>query len=543
LLILICAMVFNDFKPLHFAKQTRSEQRLFFAWVLSHRSHLAFCRAIATCLTAGWVGVALPLPPAQAENTPYCQQTTAAIAQKEKLRVDAVKGNADAQKKYKALLVQQGDRLRTCRTQTWPQNQAIWIRLYACDAKPGVLEAVLDRIVDRGYNQVYVEAFYSGRALLPANQNVTPWMSTLAGSGADNVDLLAQAIQKGRARGLKVYAWMFGMNFGANYVRRFDRQQTLAKNGLGQTSLTAKVMPGLSTDLGQLNPDEVFVDPYSPQARQDYSTLIAAIAQRKPDGILFDYIRYPRGSGSASVASKVQDLWVYGDASQQTLLQRAQNASGMELLRRFLQSGFLKADDLKETNSVKGLATSKLSEQRPVWQGIDTGRIPSNLPTAKQATLFQSELWRLAVAHAGQGVIDFVNEAVGNVQTQGIATGLVFFPDGNLTIGQGYDSRLQLWDRFPATTEWHPMAYGVCGNTSCIMQQIERVLSRAPAGVQVKPVLAGVWQKSVGNRPPLEAQMQVLYRLAPQLTSVSHFAYSWQEPGSDRDRKACIVRP
>ena len=536
MLILIGAMVF-------FATQSSSEQQLSFALMFGHRSRLVFCRALITCITAGLVGAVLPLQSAQAENTPYCQQTAAAIAQKERLRVEVVKGNADAQKKYKALLVQQGDRLRTCRSQTWPQNQAIWIRLYACDAKPGGLEAVLDRIVDRGYNQVYVEAFYTGRALLPVNQNATPWLSTLAGSGADNVDLLAQAIQKGRARGLKVYAWMFGLNFGANYMRRFDRQQTLAKNGLGQTSLTAHVMPGLSTELGKLNPDEVFVDPYSPQARQDYSTLIAAIAQRKPDGILFDYIRYPRGTGSASVASKVQDLWVYGDASQQTLLQRAQNASGVELLRRFLQNGFLKANDLKETNSVKDLTTSKLAEQRPGWQGIDTARIPANLPTAKQATLFQAELWRLAVAHAGQGVIDFVNEATGNVQNRGMATGVVFFPDGNLTVGQGYDSRLQLWDRFPASAEWHPMAYAVCGNTSCIMQQIQRVLSRAPAGVQVKPVLAGVWQKSVGNRPPLEAQMQVLYRMAPQLKSVSHFAYSWQEPGSDRDRKACAVRP
>jgi hypothetical protein len=502
-----------------------------------------FRSVIGACLTAGLIGVSIPLQPALAENTPYCQQTSAAIAQKEKLRQEAIKGNGDAKKKYKAILKQQGDRLRNCRARTWPKNQAIWIRLYACDAKPGALEAVLDRIVDRGYNQVYVEAFYTGRALLPANQNPTPWLSTLAGSGADNVDLLAQAIQKGRERGLKVYAWMFGMNFGANYVRRFDRQQALAKNGLGQTSLTAKVLPGLSTDLGQLNPDEVFIDPYSPQVRQDYSLLIGAIAQRKPDGILFDYIRYPRGSGGASVASKVQDLWIYGDASQQTLLQRAQNASGLELLRRFLQYGFLKADDLKETNSVKNLKLSQASEQRPAWQGIDTSRIPTNLPTAQQASLFQAELWRLTVAHAGQGVIDFVSEAVGAVQNRGIPSGVVFFPDGNLTIGQGYDSRLQLWDRFPTTAEWHPMAYGVCGNTSCIMQQIQRVISRAPAGVQVKPVLAGVWQKSVGNRPPLEAQMQVLYRLAPHITSVSHFAYSWQEPGSDRDRKACTFRP
>jgi hypothetical protein len=36
--------------------------------------------------------------------------------------------------------------------------------------------------------------------------------------------------------------------------------------------------------------------------------------------------------------------------------------------------------------------------------------------------------------------------------------------------------------------------------------------------------------------------MSVLRDLAPNITSVSHFAYSWQEPGSDRDRKACTIR-
>lgn len=479
----------------------------------------------------------LIIQPAQAESTPYCQQTAAAIAQKEKLRQDAIKGNQDAQKRYRSFLAQHGDRLRKCRSQTWPQNQAIWIRLYPCDTKPGVLESVLDRIVDRGYNQVYVEVFYNGKVLLPANQNPTPWFPALAGSNADNVDLLAQTIQKGRERGLRVYAWLFGMNFGANYVRRFDRQQAIARNGLGQTSLTANTVAGLSTDMGYGNPDEAFIDPYSVQARQDYLGLISAIAQRKPDGMLFDYIRYPRGYGGASVASKVQDLWVYGEASQQTLLQRAMNFRGMTLLQRFLTQGYIKANDLQEANNLYP------TERMPLWQGIASDRVSSSLPLNKQATMLQAELWRLSVAHAAQGVIDFVNTALESVRIQGIpTTGVVFFPDGNSTVGQGYDSRLQLWDRFPTHAEWHPMAYGICGNTSCIMQQIQRVLDRAPAGTQVKPVLAGIWQRSIGNRPPLEAQMQVLYRLAPQLRSVSHFAYSWQEPGSDRDRKACSVR-
>lgn len=488
-------------------------------------------------MAAGVVAPFFAIKPVQSEAfTPYCQQTPAAIAQKDTIRQAAIKGDKDAQKKYKALLSQHAERLRQCRNQAWPQNQAIWIRLYSCDVKPGVLESVLDRIVDRGYNQVYIEAFYNGRVLLPANQNPTPWYSVLVGSGADNEDLLAQAIQKGRERGLKVHAWLFGMNFGASYVRRFDRQQAIARNGLGQTSLTANVLAGLSTDLGQLNPEEAFIDPYHPQVRQDYETLIAAIAQRKPDGILIDYIRYPRGYGAASVASKVQDLWIYGSASQSMLLQRAMNSSSAALLQRFLSQGYLRADDLQD--AVKQFP----KEKSGVWQGLNPMTFSRSTPTAQQAIKLQAELWRLTVAHAAQGVIEFVSQAVSTVRNRNIPVGLVFFPEGNATIGQGYDSRLQHWDRFPSSAEWHPMSYGLCGNTSCIMQQIQRVLERAPIGTEVKPVLAGIWQQPLGNRPPLEAQMQTLRALAPQIKTVSHFAYSWQEPGSDRERKACTLR-
>ncbi|MDX2243605.1 MAG: hypothetical protein NW224_23240 [Leptolyngbyaceae cyanobacterium bins.302] len=492
---------------------------------------------VLTAIAAGSLAPVLMVEPGQAQAfTPYCQQVSAAIEQKEKLRQESIKGNKDSQRKYKALLAQHAERLRKCRSQTWPQNQGIWIRLYACDVKPGVLESVLDRIVDRGYNQVYVETFYNGRVLLPANQNPTPWYSVLTGSGSDNEDLLAQAIQKGRERGLKVYAWAFGMNFGASYVRRFDRQAAIARNGLGQTSLNASVVGGLSTDLGQLNPEEAFVDPYNPQVRQDYETLIGAIAQRKPDGILIDYIRYPRGYGGASVASKVQDLWIYGESSQQTLMQRAMTPKSASLLQRFLSQGSLRLDDLKQ------IVKQAPQENQAFWQGIEPIALPKSAPTAQQVAKLQSNLWRLSVAHAAQGVVEFVNHATATVRSRNLTPGLVFFPEANATIGQGYDSRLQLWDRFPSSAEWHPMAYGICGNTSCIMQQIQRVLSRAPAGTEVKPVLAGIWQQSIGNRPSLENQMQVLRSLAPQVKTVSHFAYSWQEPGSDRERKSCSMR-
>ena len=470
----------------------------------------------------------------QAQTAPYCQQSPAAIDQKETLRQAAATGSQTAQWRYASLIKQHGERLRACRNHAWPQNQAIWLRLYPCDIKSGALEAVLDRIVNRGYTQVNVEAFYNGKVLLPAIDNPTPWTSALAGSRAEQTDLLADIIRKGHYRGLKVYAWLFGMNFGASYVRRPDKQQTIARNGLGQTSLTASTIAGLSTELGVGNPDEAFVDPYSLQARQDYLQMVQAIVKHRPDGVLFDYVRYPRGTGTASVADKIQDLWVYGDASQQTLLQRASNYRGMELIRRFLGQGFITGDDLKDLNLLYP------KEREPLWQGLNRTPLTAALPIDRRVSLLQSDLWQLSVAHATQGVLDFVNAAVAPVQRQGIPAGVVFFSDGNLSVGQnGFDSRLQPWDRFPSSLEWHPMAYATCGNPACIMAQIRRVLKAAAPGTQVKPVLAGIWQQSVSNRPPLEVQMQALQRTAPKLRAISHFAYSWQEPGSDRDRKYC----
>ena len=104
----------------------------------------------------------------------------------------------------------------------------------------------------------------------------------------------------------------------------------------------------------------------------------------------------------------------------------------------------------------------------------------------------------------------------------------------------GYDSRLQPWDRFPSDMEWHPMVYANCGKTSCIMEEIDRVVSMAPQQTQIMPVLAGDWGQPVQNRPSLEAQMDDIYRRhGDRIDSVSHFAYSWQEPDSDRNRKFC----
>ena len=490
------------------------------------RSQLVPHHLLAVILTGSLVSFNFLNYPVKAQMSAYCQLSAVAAQEKETLRQS---DNKDAQDRYKALLNQHAEQLRQCRSRTWPQTQAIWLRLYPCDIQPGALDKIMDRIINRGYNQVYIEVFSDGQVLLPAGANPTVWPAVVRVPGSERTDLLAQAIQKGHERGLKVYAWMFMMNFGYSYGQRPDRQSVLARNGKGETSLNV-------VD----NASQVFIDPYNLQAKRDYYQLVNEVIRRRPDGVLFDYVRYPRGTGSASVATKMQDLWIFSDAAQQALYKRALNNKGLELIKRYLSKGHVSVGDVA--------AADKLypQEGEPLWQGRTPPPASSPtepLPTAAQRQpRLQWELWQLSVAHALQGILDFVAVAAWPVQRQGMRAGVVFFPDGNQTVGQGYDSRLQPWDRFPTTLEWHPMSYAACGNASCITALVQRVFKYAPPGTQIMPTIAGVWGQPISNRPSLEAQMQAIRQVAPQVQAVSHFAFSWQEPQLDNERKACRVR-
>jgi uncharacterized lipoprotein YddW (UPF0748 family) len=103
---------------------------------------------------------------------------------------------------------------------------------------------------------------------------------------------------------------MFTLNFGYSYGQRPDRQQVLALNGRGKTPSPTQnqARPAI--------PMKCFIDPYHPQAKADYGQMLQAVLQRQPDGVLFDYVRYPRGVGGYSVADEVDDLWIYGQASR-----------------------------------------------------------------------------------------------------------------------------------------------------------------------------------------------------------------------------------
>jgi len=454
----------------------------------------------------------------------YCHFSSQDSTEKEQLRQSTIKGSKNAQIEYNEILVRHARLLSECRSQSWLHNQAIWLRLYPCDSLEGRIDEILDRLVNKGYNQIYLGVFYNGLVLLPKNDNSTTWPSILDSPNKENKDLLAEIIKKAHLRGVKVYAWMFSLNYGYLYGQRNDRQMAIARNGKGENSLAF---------LAQQS--QLFIDPYNEQARQDYSELLRLILQRRPDGVLFDYIRYPRGEGNQSAVGDVKDLWIYSEASLSVLLNRARNNKGHFLIERFLNQGYIVPNDLLEADQLYR------QEASPLWQGRTPADKEMSEPLNERYERIKEEIWYLTVAHAAQGILDFLNFANEQVKRQGIAVGSVFFPDGNQPVGQrGFDSRLQPWDRFPETIEWHAMSYALCDQPECILRQVQKVLSAAtPNQTKVVPALAGFWGKNSENRPSLETQMSALHSNFPQLNSISHFSFSWQEPEFDSQRKFC----
>jgi hypothetical protein len=478
-------------------------------------SNCTYIRSLSICLSLAIFSSNLLAGTTLAIND-NCQLSDAEIATRENLRQTSPTA-------YNNLVQKYAEQLRFCRSRHWLQEQAIWLRLYSCDTRPGSIEKILDRIVAKGYNTVYVEVFADGQVLLPPRDNPTVWDTVIKNSAADNVDLLAQTIEQGHKRGLKVYAWLFSLNFGYAYSLKPYRQEVLARNGKGQDS-TSYVDDRSQT----------FVDPYNNQARQDYLILLEAILKRRPDGVLFDYIRYPRGTGTNSVADDVKDLWIFSAASRQALINRGLNNKGKFLIDRYLTRGKISPSDIIEADRLYP------QEAAPLWQGRIPVEEEMKQSIKSRYDRLKLELWFLAVAHAAQGVIDYISYFSSLVERQGMTAGAVFFPDGNRLVGDhGFDSRLQAWDSFPASLEWHPMSYANCNDTNCVIEQIKRVLEKAKDQTRVIPALAGLWGQTYSNRPSLEAQMEAIRVAFPKIDSISHFAFSWQEPEFDRERRFC----
>jgi len=450
----------------------------------------------------------------EAQAVPSCQINAKQVILKSTLLKSASAGDASALEQYNQLVKTHAAELARCRQSSWPKTQGIWLRVYPCDLKSGQLEQVLDNISNFGYNRIYLNTFYDGRVLLPKNNNPTLWPSVV-GDEEKNADMLAKVIQLARQRGIKVYAWVFAMNFGPGYANRADRKAAIARNGYGETNLQD---PSGLPDVVKVA--HIFVDPFSTQARMDLRILINAVAQRKPDGIVFDYIRYPHRT--ESIVSNVRDLMIYGLSSGKTLLSRGLTGQGRELIYQYLKDGKI---------------TKKVALRSQLWRFPN--QQTASKASAKKGQNINQALWQLSLAHARTGVIEFLESVSEPARRQNIPTGAVFFPKANRTFGEGVDARLQPWNEFTNVTEWAPMSYSTCGSANCILEEISLVLQQQTGNQVICPVLAGYWGRDVGSRVSLETQMLAVRGKFPQIDCVSHFAYSWLDLAADRQRRDC----
>jgi hypothetical protein len=505
-------------------------------------------KVFTIALAANLLGIGFTTHQAFAQVGEYCQFESAAIANKESLRLATFQDskNLGALKEYQTITKQHSQALNTCRQKSWLKTQGIWLRLYPCDLQSGKLDEVMDRIVNKGYNQVFIEVISEGKILLPKSENLTAWESLVDSDQYKNADLLKLAIAKGRERGLKVHAWMFTMNVGTAYAQGLDRngfpkltvarQNAIARNGNGDNTISIVENLGKNSAGEVSTTNQLFIDPYNYQAQSDLYLAVNEVVKRKPDGVVFDYVRYKRGAGAASVVSNVRYLWIYGVASLQALRNRAENFQGRELINRFLRQGYVTPTDLK---AIKKLYPQ---ETEPLWQGLQPFN-QDNQANQKDVAIayWQSELWRLAVGHAFIGVTYYLDTVAKPVFREGISASIAFFSDGNQPVGDGFDSRMQPWHLFTSAYGWQPMAYAVCGKPDCIVAQVRRVAQYAPSGTNISPILVGQWNEPYANRPSLEVQMQAIHAAVPTINSISHFAFGWQsqEVAFSRSRQMC----
>jgi hypothetical protein len=130
-----------------------------------------FLSAVTAVLTSSFISQLvwpfIETQPAFAATSAYCQLSKEQVNQKEDLRRAALSGKRESQQAYFAVLSKHAREIAECRQKTWPGTQAVWLRLYPCDVRPGEIDRVLDKVVNKGYNQVYIETFYDGQVLLP----------------------------------------------------------------------------------------------------------------------------------------------------------------------------------------------------------------------------------------------------------------------------------------------------------------------------------------------------------------------------------------
>ncbi|MDR1610467.1 MAG: family 10 glycosylhydrolase, partial [Candidatus Symbiothrix sp.] len=158
----------------------------------------------------------------------------------------------------------------------WPKNPVR--SLSDIEQQKADLDRMLDKFEEIGINVIFFQTRLRGNVIYPSE--IEP-VSQYFNSKYPDYDPLAYAIEACRQRKMECHAWMVVYPVGSSTRRRYavpvpKRYQGMARSYNGS----------------------LYLDPGNPQATDYLLCLIREIVSKYDvDGIHFDYVRYPNGSG------------------------------------------------------------------------------------------------------------------------------------------------------------------------------------------------------------------------------------------------------
>ncbi|MFP5501946.1 MAG: hypothetical protein ACLGIN_05615 [Candidatus Sericytochromatia bacterium] len=154
------------------------------------------------------------------------------------------------------------------------KRKGMWVRPYATDVTRLHMLEVFDKAQAMGVNEIYLETFFHGKVLYH-RPGETAFPRTHA-----QVDVAAAYAAEARRRGMKLYAWVHTLKWGADYAKAHPDH--LVQDGWGK--------PATSTE----GASAFIVSPSVEAVRRQLYTLAEEIAETGHyDGLILDYIRYP----------------------------------------------------------------------------------------------------------------------------------------------------------------------------------------------------------------------------------------------------------
>lgn len=370
-------------------------------------------------------------------------------------------------------------------------RKGMWVRPHGRDRSALDVLEVFDRMQVLGITDVFVETFRGGRLAFPGHPDFPHGFSS---------DILDLYVREGHRRNIRVHAWLHTLDFGPEWAK--THPDTLVMDGFGN--------PSWNVEKGSHR-----VAPSLPEVREALARIVDGAVNHGVDGIVLDYLRYPRRMKGDDIDPTPDPRQFFGYAPRQRLaLESRRPELAAEGFRHFLSTGRV---------SREGERSALLNR------------------------------WKTALSEDIEGLIDHLRARVGRRALLGAA----YFPDYYF---HPHDARLQesrRWlDRFdllaPMCYSYHldqaPGPYGdytIERALTIVQESLDGLaLPRSPI---LMPVLApdppGTPAEAPRHHRSLREQTAWLKgRLAdqafPAVSGVSYFCLGWIHPDLEDRRRA-----